>query len=371
MESHWKRTDGPWNGRRGTTATRIRPGAIRLTGGPAHFGVDNRVLPALNMAADVMRIMKTTKRLCGTALALGLALAASTPLHSAETVPGGWDKVQGKRVLYFSKSAGFEHSVVKRPASNQLSHSEQILVDLGKKHGFQVTCTKDGRVFTPETLASYDVIVFFTSGMLTQVGTDKTPAMSLAGKAALLQAVRNGKGFVAVHAANDSFHWQPAPGGDAESFVAHGDKVDPYIAMLGGEFIRHGPQQVATMTVADPRFPGCEGLHGHFEALDEWYTFKDFAKDLHVILVQETKGMKGIDYRRAAFPATWARREGQGRVFYTSMGHREDVWTNERFQRLLLGGLGWAAGNVEADVTPNLERVTPGYAEIQPVEERK
>ena len=108
-----------------------------------------------------------------------------------------------------------------------------------------------------------------------------------------------------------------------------------------------------------------------FAALDEWYTFKDFAKDLHVILVQETKGMKGTDYQRAPFPATWARQHGQGRVFYTSMGHREDVWTNPRFQRVLLGGLGWAAGNVKADVTPNLETATPGHREIQPKEPPK
>jgi hypothetical protein len=58
-------------------------------------------------------------------------------------------------------------------------------------------------------------------------------------------------------------------------------------------------------------------------------------------------------------------------VFYTSMGHREDVWTNPRFQNVLLGGLGWAAGNVNADIKPNIETATPGYREIQPREEPK
>jgi len=110
-------------------------------------------------------------------------------------------------------------------------------------------------------------------------------------------------------------------------------------------------------------------LQGGFEALDEWYTFKDFAKDMHVLLVQDTKGMKGIDYQRAPFPATWVRRQGKGRVFYTSMGHREDVWTNFRFQNILLGGLGWVAGNVTADFPPNLDLAAPGYREIQPEKE--
>ncbi len=70
--------------------------------------------------------------------------------------------------------------------------------------------------------------------------------------------------------------------------------------------------------------------------------------------------MKGVEYQRPAFPATWARRHGKGRVFYTSMGHREDVWTNPIFQDILTGGISWALGDAEADVTPNIDRVTPG-----------
>jgi hypothetical protein len=69
--------------------------------------------------------------------------------------------------------------------------------------------------------------------------------------------------------------------------------------------------------------------------------------------------MKGAMYQRPSFPATWARMHGKGRVFYTSMGHREDVWTNPIFQQIVLGGIAWALGNVEADVTPNIATVTP------------
>jgi len=78
-----------------------------------------------------------------------------------------------------------------------------------------------------------------------------------------------------------------------------------------------------------------------------------------VILVQETEGMRGDMYNRPPFPATWARMHGKGRVFYTSMGHREDVWTGEVFQQVLLGGLAWAMGNVDADVATNFPQVTP------------
>jgi hypothetical protein len=48
------------------------------------------------------------------------------------------------------------------------------------------------------------------------------------------------------------------------------------------------------------------------------------------------------------------------------MGHREDVWTNPTFSQILLGGLNWAMGNVEADIAPNIEKATPGAHEMPP-----
>ena len=96
---------------------------------------------------------------------------------------------------------------------------------------------------------------------------------------------------------------------------------------------------------ADPSFPGVSGFGtGSFKINDEWYTQKDWGDDLHVILVQKTEGMTGPLYARPSFPETWARMQGKGRVFYTSMGHREDVWQNPNYQGLLLGALGWATG---------------------------
>jgi uncharacterized protein len=93
--------------------------------------------------------------------------------------------------------------------------------------------------------------------------------------------------------------------------------------------------------------------------LEEWYAMKNFAQDLHVILVQETAGMKGDCYQRPPFPSTWARRQGQGRVFFTSLAHREDVWEGSVLQQIVLGGLAWALGDVDADITPNIAQVTP------------
>jgi type 1 glutamine amidotransferase len=102
-----------------------------------------------------------------------------------------------------------------------------------------------------------------------------------------------------------------------------------------------------------------KGLGEEIELHEEWYAGKNFAKDMHVILLQQTKGMQGPEYQRPDFPATWAKMSGKGRVFYTSMGHREDVWENKIFQDVLLGGISWALGNVKAEIKPNLEKVAP------------
>jgi type 1 glutamine amidotransferase len=272
------------------------------------------------------------------------------------TVPGSLfaaDAEQGKKprnVLFFTKSAGFEHSVVRRQ-DGQLAHAEKILVELGKQNGFDVTPTKDGQVFDGD-LDQWNAFVFYTTGDLTTSGTDKSPPMSRKGKQALLDAVQSGKGFVGSHCASDTFH---TPG---ERFQNQQQK-DPYIAMLGGEFIRHGAQQTARMTVVNHQFPGMQSAGDGFEMHEEWYSLKNFAPDLHVLLVNETKGMQGADYDRPPFPATWARMHGKGRVFYTSMGHREDVWTNPTFQSIFVGGIHWAMGDADAQIPANIDQATP------------
>src|SRR4051794_33380063 len=92
-------------------------------------------------------------------LLLAASAAASKAGDSKSSGVGGWSGAPPRRVLYFTKSAGFEHSVVKRPAPDQLSHSEKVLAALGKQHRFEVTCSKDGSLFTPENIARYDVLV--------------------------------------------------------------------------------------------------------------------------------------------------------------------------------------------------------------------
>jgi uncharacterized protein len=284
-------------------------------------------------------------------------LATSATLLGASTFPLGWTcaaDTPKRRVLMFTRSQGFEHSCVKRKG-DQLSHAEKIVTELGKQHNFEVKCTKDGRVFVNDDLNQYDAFLFQTQGNVSaEKSLDGQPPMPPEGKKRFLDAIAGGKGYVGCHCASDTFHVPGQPPFENQP----AEKIDPYLAMVGGEFIRHGRQQKAWMRVADPAFPGLKGLKD-FEMMEEWYSLKNFAPNLHVLLVQDTEGMKDFDYERPNFPATWARTHEKGRVFYTSMGHREDVWSSKTMEQVLLGGLGWATGNVEADVTPNLEKVTP------------
>jgi uncharacterized protein len=283
-------------------------------------------------------------------------------------VPNLVSAAQKKSVLVFTKSSGFEHDVVKIK-DGKPSIVESTVTMLGVKHGFEVVATKDGQAFDSADFRNHAAVVFFTTGDLTTVGTDKNPAMSTQGKQSLLDAIHDGLGFVGIHAAADTFHTPPDTPDNANRYIAHGAQSDPYIRMLGGEFIAHGrtPRlQTANIIVDDRKFPGLEGVSSPVSLNDEWYSLKDFRTDLHVILTLDTKGLTGEPYQRAPYPMTWARMEGKGRVFYTAIGDRPENWSNAFFLNLLAGGIRWSIGDAQASLGQNLIEAAPSYADIPP-----
>ncbi|MEO6788420.1 MAG: ThuA domain-containing protein [Chthoniobacteraceae bacterium] len=274
------------------------------------------------------------------------------------------------KILFFSKSSAFEHSVISYK-NGKPSLVEKALTALGEKNGWDFTFSKDGSLFSPEYLKQFAAVFFYTTGDLTTPGTDGQPPMSPAGKQALLDYVAAGGGFIGTHSAADTFHTANESKKGPDRYANHGKEADPYVLMLGGEFIKHDAQQSAKMRCADPHFPGMEKYADGFEMTEEWYSLKDFPDDMHVLLVQETGTMKGPDYQRPPYPATWARAHGKGRVFYTSMGHRDDVWSNPVFLDILTGGIRFALGEAKADITPNIRQVTPGAWKNPPFVEAK
>jgi type 1 glutamine amidotransferase len=286
----------------------------------------------------------------------GLALSNALP------------RASNKSVLVFTKSSGFEHAVVKR-VGGKPSVVDDTVNEMGNQHGFSSGVTKDGRIFDSKEFHSYAAVVFFTTGDLTTLGTDGKPPMSAKGKQTLMDAVQAGMGFVGVHAASDTFHTLPDLEDRSNRYIAHGDQEDPYLRMLGAEFITHGREprlQDANLIVNDATFPGLESVTSPVSFNEEWYSLKDFMPDLHVILTLNTQDMKGECYERAPYPVTWARMHGKGRVFYTAMGDRPENWKNKFFLNLLAGGIRWSIGDASAQLDANLKQAAPGFAEIPP-----
>jgi type 1 glutamine amidotransferase len=281
-------------------------------------------------------------------MASGAAALGASAMARTMAAPQDGDR---KKILFFTKSSGFEHSAIARSGS-ELSHAEKILIEAGAEHGFDITASKDGRLFEPDRIDEWDAFVFYTTGDLTQPGTDGQPPMSPEGYEAFLESIRSGrKGFAGVHSATDTFHSGP-------------DEPSPFVEMIGGEFISHGPQQVSRIKVVEPDFPGAGPFGTEFEINDEWYAFRNLSDQIRVIMVQLTEGMTSgpqRDYERPDYPMTWVKRYGDGKVFSTSMGHREDVWTNPKYIGLVLGGLDVVTGRAEADFTPNVSEITPEY----------
>ncbi|MEM6702393.1 MAG: ThuA domain-containing protein [Acidobacteriota bacterium] len=271
------------------------------------------------------------------ALLVSLTLAV-TPTWAASDL-------DGLEVLFVTKSSGFEHSVIRRDEGKP-SHAEKILESLASEHGFNLETTKDaGRVNAAE-LEKIDVVVFYTTGDLTASGSaeglfggDGEPPMSATGLGELLQWIRSGGAFVGIHSATDTFQAK--------------DKsvVSPYVAMIGGQFRIHGAQFVGRVLNTAPEHPVMRGFPRQLEIKEEWYLFDhqfaDATEGEFKILARldplEARNEQPKLYDVAAYPILWSRDFGEGRVVYNAMGHREDVWTREEFQTLLINSLAWAA----------------------------
>ena len=278
-----------------------------------------------------------------------------------------------RKVLFFSKSSGFEHSVIQRH-NGELSFAEKLLQQWGPEQNIEYTFSKDGSLFKPEYLAQFDAFHFHTTGVLTEAGTDKNPPMTPEGKQAFLDAIHGGKGFIGTHCAADTFHSPNHAHAETRYKDDAPGQTDPYIAMLGGEFIIHGSEprlQTTDLIVNDPKFPGLEGVASPVEFTEEWYSLKDFAPDLHVILSIDTSKLKGPCYQRHSYPGAWARMHGKGRVFFTAIGDRVENWQNPFFLNHLAGGIRWSLGEVNASIPTNLATATPGYADIPPQQSKK
>ena len=221
-----------------------------------------------------------------------------------------------KRVLYMTHSAGFVH--------DSIPTSCAVMQDLGARSGaFEVTCSEDLSLISADSLRDFDVLYFFTSGEL---------ELSDQQKADLLAFVRGGKGFGGVHSATDTLYLWPE-----------------YGELIGAYFNGHPWYQEVSVRVEDPDDPTVKALAPAFRITDEIYQFREFSRDrVQVLLSLDTSSVDlaapGVARDDGDFPLAWRRSYGDGRVFYTALGHPSDTWLDERFQNLLLNAVIWLAG---------------------------
>jgi uncharacterized protein len=212
------------------------------------------------------------------------------------------------RVLMLTATAGFRH--------DSIGTARQVMNELAASSGqFTVTATEDLSTITASTLAAHDVLFFaLTSGEL---------EFSAEQKAAILNFVNGGGGFLGAHSATDTLYSWP-----------------DYGALIGAYFNDHPWTQQATVIVEDPSHPATAGVGDRFSLTEEFYTFRENPRPRVQVLLR-------LDAASVAstgdYPLAWARSYGRGRVYYNALGHFSETWRDQRFQRQLTGAIRWAA----------------------------
>ncbi len=205
------------------------------------------------------------------------------------------------KVVVVTATSGFRHSSIET--------AEQVIADLGSRMRFDVTYARDedemAAALSAESLKSVKLVVF----------ANTTGDLELDSRAALFEWVRAGGSFIGAHSASDTWHESPE-----------------YIDMLGGEFETHPDQTTRLIVVEDRDHPATSALTSPRPLFEEFYVFKNFHRDRVRLLLALDNGD----------PIAWSRTYGAGRVFYTALGHREDVWTSPWFQQHLAGAIAWS-----------------------------
>lgn len=246
------------------------------------------------------------------------------------------------RVLLLTKSAGFEHPVVQE-IGGAPSVVETVLRDVVEDMGGTLTATKDASAINASNLTQYNLVVFFTTGVLTTTGTDGYPAMGPNGVAELIAWVEGGGGFIGLHCASDTFHPSPP------------SSPSPYLEFLGAEFARHGAQFTADVVITSTGHPIMQGIPNPWTVHEEWYQFVKYRLSDADVLANLDPGDEGLNqpiYAIPPYPIIWTREPGNGHLVYSAMAHREETWNDPTYQLFLHNAVEWAAGSTAIVLPP-------------------
>jgi type 1 glutamine amidotransferase len=264
----------------------------------------------------------------GVLLTFGSLLAAfflSSPVK-ADDVP---------RLLFVTQSVGFKHGSVTRPEKadkDKLAPAEVAVIELGQKSKlFKADVTQNVAAdFTKENLKNYRLVMFYTTGNL------GIPEETL--KYFLNDWLKQkGNGFIGVHSSTDTY-------GDYQ----------PYWDMVGGTFNGHpwNAGDTVTISVHDPDHAAVKAFGKEFEFKDEIYQYKNWQPGKVRVLMSLNMAKTSIK-KPYHVPVSWVKEYGQGRVFYTNLGHNVETWTNPRFIEHLKSGIEWTLHKAPGSAEPN------------------
>ncbi len=248
-----------------------------------------------------------------------------------------------RHLLVFTFTNGFRHG--------SIPVGVKSMTLLGQTTGaFEVTHTEDFSVFEAESLARFDAVLMLnTTGAIFRPNKKDYQSLSADAKAAarateerlkesLASFVRSGKGLAGFHSATDTYKdW------------------DLYNQMMGGAFAGHpwGSRSVVGVRIDDPhnRLTKVFGARS-FEIQDEIYQFRDDTchRDHQRVLLSldpELTDLERGQRKDGDYPISWVRDFGKGRVFYSSLGHNDAIFWNEKILTFYLAGLQFALGDLD------------------------
>lgn len=244
----------------------------------------------------------------GWVLAAGACSSAEPTVGPSATSQPPASRGAAIRVLMITATAGFRH--------DSISAARQVMASLSVSTGeFTVMVTEDLSTISTSSLSSYDVLVFaLTSGEL---------EFSSAQRAAITEFVSGGRGFVGIHSASDTSYGWP-----------------DYGRLVGAYFKEHPWTQQGTVIVENQAHPATLGLGERFTLLEEFYTFEENPRGRVQVLLRLDPVSVGS---AGDYPLAWVQSVGAGRAYYNALGHFSETWTDQRFQRQLIGAIRWAA----------------------------
>lgn len=227
------------------------------------------------------------------------------------------EPAQTNNVLVFSKTAAFRHDTI--------SAGQSMLLELGVQNNWDISLTEDATKFNPEELQEYALVIWLnTTG----------DVLNEEQQSAFEDYIENGGGYLGIHAASDTEYSWPW-----------------YGELVGAYFKSHPAIQQATLDTEDASHSSTEHLPVTWQLTDEWYSFQSNPRENVNVLVtvDETSYSAGAD-AMGDHPISWQHTVGQGKAFYTGLGHTTEVYSDDNFIQHIEGAMSWAG---------NLRRAAP------------